>query len=177
MIVIWRIVAETSVNTGGKQIKKERFTFWKMKRGRNPLVHRKQMSKLKGYLLPEEGRSDKVRIRKKIDRGRALTSWKRQRSREGYVRTRKESGQARGTHSLKTAEVRTIQDTERKPLSEGHSLPGDRRGGQVRQRKESDQTSDTYSLETAEGRSSQDTGRKWLNEGHARTGRQREGQV
>jgi hypothetical protein len=39
MIVIWRIIAEISENTGGKQIKKEIFTFWKMKRGRNTLVH------------------------------------------------------------------------------------------------------------------------------------------
>jgi hypothetical protein len=46
----------------------------------------------------------------------ALTNWRRHR--EGLVRTRKEIDRARGTHSLKTAEGRTCQDTERKQHSE-----------------------------------------------------------
>ena len=48
--------------------------------------------------------------------------------REGRVRTRKESDQARGTHFLETTEGRTSQDTTRKQLSKGHSLSGNRRG-------------------------------------------------
>jgi len=47
------------------------------------------MSKLKGYLLPREGRRrDKVRIQKEID-------------------------QVRGTHFLEMAEGRTSQDTKK----------------------------------------------------------------
>ena len=42
----------------------------------------------------------------------ALTNWRWQR--EGQVRTRKESDQARATYKLEIAEGETIQDKERK---------------------------------------------------------------
>ena len=54
------------------------------------LVHQEQMGKLKGYVLPGEGRRrDKVRIHDEIDQGR-------------------------GTHSLEMTEKGTTQDMERK---------------------------------------------------------------
>jgi len=64
--------------------------------------------------------------RKKPTMQRALTSWRPQR--EGYVRTQKETSQARGTHFLKTTEGGTCQDTERNQPTKGHSLSGDHRG-------------------------------------------------
>ena len=97
------------------------------------------------------------------------------------MRTRKETDQATGTHKLETAEGVTCQDTERKRLSDEHSLPGDRRGknlsghrnkateqrvltnwrpqmeGLVRIRKESDRVTGTHELESAEGGTCQDT--------------------
>ena len=108
----------------------------------------------------------------------ALTPWRRQR--EGFVRTRKETDRARGTHRLETAERGTCQDTERNRPSKGHSLSGDGRGrdlsghekkpteqgtltvwrrqrkGLVRTRKENDRARCTHFLETAEAETCQD---------------------
>ena len=43
----------------------------------------------------------------------------------GLVRTWKERKLARGTHFLKRVDIKTVQDTKRKPVSKGHSLPGE----------------------------------------------------
>jgi hypothetical protein len=56
----------------------------------------------------------------------ALTSWRVQS--DGPVRTRKGGEGERGTHFLESVEEWTGQDMERKRASEGHSLPGERRG-------------------------------------------------
>jgi len=143
---------------------------------------------LKRYVLPGEGRRrDKVRTHKELSEQGALTNWERQR--EGQVRTWKGRDQARGTHTLETAEGGTSQDTERNRHSKEHSHPEDgrerdksgygktaaekgvltswiqQREGQVRTRKETDRARGTHFLETAEGGTSQDTERtrprKW----------------
>ena len=125
---------------------------------------------------------DKSGHRKKATKQGTLTSWRWKR--EGQVRTRKESDQARCTHFLEMAEGGTSQDIERKQPSKAHSLSGDGRGrdksGQgkkvtkqgtltdwrwqreerVRARKESDQARHTHFLEMAEGGTSQDKERK-----------------
>jgi len=69
-------------------------------------------------------RKEGVRMQKANERG-ALTSWRVQM--DGQVRTRKQSDQARGTDQLESADRRTSQDTETIQLSDGHSLPGERR--------------------------------------------------
>jgi hypothetical protein len=46
---------------------------------------------------------------------------------EGLIRTGKESRRERGTHSLSSAEGRSGQDSEIKPVSEWNSLPVERR--------------------------------------------------
>ena len=56
-----------------------------------------------------------VRTRRKPTGRGALTFWRRQR--EGLVRIREEADRARHTHSLKTAEGGTRQDTENNPSS------------------------------------------------------------
>jgi len=67
----------------------------------------------KAHSLPGDGRGrDKSGHRKKAIEQGALTYWRQQR--EGPVRTRKESDQARHTHFLETAEGGTSQDKERK---------------------------------------------------------------
>jgi hypothetical protein len=43
------------------------------------------------------------------------------------VRTWKDSNRAKGTHLLESADGQTSEDTERKWLSEGNSLPGEHR--------------------------------------------------
>ena len=43
----------------------------------------------------------------------------------GLVRTWKERKLARGTHCLKRVDIKTVQNTKRKPVSKGHSLPGE----------------------------------------------------
>jgi len=125
----------------------------------------------------------------------ALTLWRSQR--EGHVRTWKESDRATGTHFLETTEVGTHQATERKRPSDGHSLPGDRRGrdllgygekvtkqraltnwrpqkeGLVRARKEINQAMGTHSLETAEGGACQDMERRCPSDGHSLPGDRR----
>ena len=99
---------------------------------------------------------------------------------EGLVSTRKESDCVAGTHWLETGEGGTCQHTERKRLSDGHSLPGDHRGrvlsghgktaterqaltswrsqrGRiVRTQEKSDCMTGTHFLETAEGGTCQD---------------------
>ena len=65
-------------------------------------------------------------IKKPTDQS-ALTNWRW--PREGLVRTWKETGRARHTHQLGTAEEGTCQDMERNPLTEAHSHSGDGRGG------------------------------------------------
>ena len=47
---------------------------------------------------------------------------------EGQIKIEKESNRMGGTYQLETAEGEISQDTERKRLSEGHSLSEDRRG-------------------------------------------------
>jgi hypothetical protein len=129
--------------------------------------------------------------KKQTERG-ALTLWRQQR--EGLVRTRKETDQARGTHVLETAERATCQDTKRNYPNEGHSLPGDgrardlsghekkptdrgaltswrrQREGLVKKRKGMDRVRGTHSLETVEGGTRQDTERNGLSEGHSLPG-------
>ena len=51
----------------------------------------------------------------------ALTCWRQHR--EEFVRTRKETDRARGTHQLETAEDGACQETERNRLSKAHSRP------------------------------------------------------
>jgi len=81
----------------------------------------------KGHSHSKDSRGrDSSQHRKKATEQGALTNWRPQR--EELVRTWKPSNQAMGTHLLETTEGRTCQDTEREQLSEGHSLPGDRRG-------------------------------------------------
>ena len=107
-------------------------------------MERKQLSK--GHSPTEDGRGrDKSGHGKKATKQGELTNWRQQR--EGQVRTWKESNQARGTHSLETAEGGTSQDMERKQPSKGHSLP-----------------------ETAEGGTSQDMERKQPSKGHSHPG-------
>jgi hypothetical protein len=125
----------------------------------------------------------------------ALTPWGTQT--EGQVRTRNESEQARGTHTLESADRGTSQDTERIRASEGHSLSGERRprdksghgmnptnrgaltlwraqtAGQVRTRKESEQTRGTHILESADRGTSQDTRRIRASDGHSLSGERR----
>ena len=72
---------------------------------------RKQPSKAHSPTGDGRGR-DKSGHRKKVTKQGALTNWRWQR--EGQVRTRKESDQARHTHFLEMAEGGTSQDTERK---------------------------------------------------------------
>ena len=64
----------------------------------------------------------------------------------------KETARARDTHSLGSAEGEADQNTESKLASEGHSLPGERRGRDQsgRQPEESEQRMGTHSLECAE---------------------------
>ena len=128
---------------------------------------------------------------KPTDRG-ALTFWRRKR--EELVRTRKETDRARRTHQLAMAEGGTCQDTERKRLTEAHSLPGDgrerdlsghgkkpidrgaltgwrrHREGLVRTRKEIDRPRCTHFLETEEGGTCQDTERNRPTEAHSLSG-------
>ena len=130
--------------------------------------------------------------RKKVTEQGTLTSWRVQR--EGFVRTWKESDQARHTHFLETAEGGICQDTEGKRLSKAHSLSGDRRGRDlsenrkkatergaltswrpkrdrfVRTWKESDRARHTHFLETAEGGACQDTKGKQPTETHSLSG-------
>ena len=74
-------------------------------------MERKQPSK--AHSLPGDGRGrDKSGQGKKVTKQGTLTSWRWQR--EGQVRTRKESDQARCTHKLEMGEGGTSQNKERK---------------------------------------------------------------
>ena len=57
--------------------------------------------------------------------GEKLTVWKRQT--DGFVRVWIGRDRVRGTHSLETADGRTCQDMEKKPLSRRHSPTEDGR--------------------------------------------------
>ena len=100
-------------------------TIWIWQREGLVRTQGKQLSK--GHsLLPGGGRGRDVsgHGKKEIERG-TLTDWRQQR--EELIRTRK-GDRARCTHSLETAEGGTCQDTERRRLSETHSLTGDNKG-------------------------------------------------
>ena len=90
------------------------------------LLHRKKMSKLKGYLLPGEGVGQKLGYRGKLTEQGALTSWRPQR--EGQVRAQKERDWEMG-HTLPGDRRGKSHDMERNQLSKERSLPGDHRGG------------------------------------------------
>ena len=146
-----------------------------------------------GHSLPGNGRGrDLLGHRKEPTDQGALTSWRRQR--EGVVRSRKATNQARGTHELETGEEGTRQDTERndqlrrthkletrtgRDLSEYRKKPTDqcaltnwRRGREVlvSTQKEANRPRCTHSLGTAEGGTCQDTERNQSTEAHSRTG-------
>ena len=98
-----------------------------------------------------------------------LTNWRWQR--EGQVRTRKESNQARHTHRLEMAEGGTSQDTETKRPSNVHSLPGDGRGrDKSGHRNKATKQGCTHELEMGEGGTSQDTERKQPSKAHSLPG-------
>ena len=109
---------------------------------------RKRNRPSKAHSLPGDGRGTDLSEHEKnpTERGR-LTSWRRQR--QGPVRTRKESDQARCTHFLETAEKRPIRT--RKEIHEQrrtHVLETVD-GGIVRTRKKTGRASHTHQLETA----------------------------
>jgi len=90
-------------------------------------ISRQKRKAMKEYSRTEEHRErDLSGHAKKPTKKEALTNWRGKR--EGLVRTRKETDQARLTHFLETAEGGTFQDTERKRPSKAHSQPGGRRG-------------------------------------------------
>jgi hypothetical protein len=101
----------------------------------------------KAYSHPGDRRGSELsgNGKKHTERGR-LTSWRQER--EGLVRTRKETDQARPTHQLDTAERGTCQDAERNRPSGAHSLSSDSRGTDFLGQKETDRAKPTYSLET-----------------------------
>ena len=136
-------------------------------------TERNQLSE--AHSLPGDGRwKDLSEQGKKPTKGGPLTPWRRQR--EGIVRSRKETDQARHTHKLKTAEGGTCQDMERNRSSKAHSRSGDSRGRDlsghgkkptkqgtltnwrqqreepVKTQKETDQVRHTNQLETARDR-------------------------
>ena len=91
--------------------------------------------------LPEDNRGRDLSRHgnlKKTTEHKVLTSYRRQR--EGLVKTREESDQARGTDKLETADGDNwgYMSGHRKRRSEEHLLPGDSRRGLVRIRKETD---------------------------------------
>ena len=97
----------------------------------------------------------------------ALTSCRQQRER--LVRTKEESDRARATDQLETVEGETCQDTERKRLSEGHSLSGDSKGRTCRNT-ERNRSSEGHSLSRDGIGTCQDTKRNRPGEGHLPTG-------
>jgi hypothetical protein len=83
-------------------------------------------------------------------------------TKEGPVRTVKESKQARGTHFLESGDGETSQITKRKRMGERHLRTGEYRGwdksGQQKGR-----SKDTHKLETMKGWTGQDwRGKKGL---------------
>ena len=104
-----------------------------------------------------------------------LTSWRQQR--EGLVRTRKEIDRSIGTHSLKTAEGGTRQDTERNRPSQALTSWRRQREGFVRTRKEIDRARPTHFLETAVETTCQNTERNRSSQALTSWRRQREGFV
>ena len=98
---------------------------------------------IEGHSLSGDSRGrDLLGHGKRSTEGRTLTPCRRQR--EGLVRTRKNTYQAKGTHFLETAKGGTSQDTERNRPSERHSLPEDGRG--TCQGGETNRPSDGHSL-------------------------------
>ena len=110
---------------GKNPTERSALTFWRQQR--EGLVRIWKEPTERGALTNwRQQREGLVRTWKEPTERGALTNWRRQRER--LVRIQRETGQARCTHFLKTAEGGTCQDTERNRPSEMHSLPGDGRG-------------------------------------------------